>query len=227
MNDVSQQGQDFFQSLRQAVAENPISAGFIGLGGLWLLAGRGDALRPLIPARKALRSTAAAIGAGSERVQQGVSSAADTVRIGSVQADKQVAEFGEDIGGLMSSFAEAVPGVLKNAVGDTRLNLSAVLNTYPLAIGFVGLAIGATVAAALPVSEVENAYLGESSDLVKKQVTEIAGQQAERAIDAGRTVVKAVKDEAQQQGITSQDLKAKVSDLSDKVSSVASSVFPI
>jgi hypothetical protein len=41
----------------------------------------------------------------------------------------------------------------------------------PLALGAIGLAIGARIAAALPRTEMEADYLGETSDTVKAKAT--------------------------------------------------------
>ena len=88
-------------------------------------------------------------------------------------------------------------------------------------LGVVGLAIGAAAAASLPSSEVEGKYFGESSDYVKQKAGEIAGHQAQHAVDIGKKVVDAVADEARQQGLTAEGLATTARDLSSKVSRVA------
>src|SRR5205823_5215559 len=87
----------------------------------------------------------------------------------------------------------------------------------PLAIGAVGLAIGAAIAAAFPTTETEAEYLGETSDFVKDKASELAGEGSERATE----VAEAVADEARQQGLTTEGLKAAATDLSNKASRVA------
>ena len=126
--------------------------------------------------------------------------------------------------GLASSakeYVDAAPDMAGNLFGNARANLEELFRAQPLALGAVGLAIGAAVAASLPSSEVESTYLGESSDYVKQMASEIAGQQTQRAVDIGKKVVDAVADEARQQGLTSEALTATARDLSGKVSRVA------
>jgi len=60
-----------------------------------------------------------------------------------------------------------------------------------LALGAIGLAIGAGIAAALPKTEVEDVYLGQVSQTVKTQAAEIAGQQIEKATALASDVVDA------------------------------------
>jgi hypothetical protein len=52
-------------------------------------------------------------------------------------------------------------------------------------------------------------------------VAEIAGDQAERAVEIGKKVVDAVADEARQQGLTAEGVAANARDLSGKVSRAA------
>jgi hypothetical protein len=85
----------------------------------------------------------------------------------------------------------------------------------------VGLAIGAAIAASLPTTETEAEYLGETSNFVKEKASELAGEQVERATEVGEKVAKAVADEARQQGLTGEGLKATAADLSNKASRVA------
>jgi len=85
----------------------------------------------------------------------------------------------------------------------------------------VGLAIGAAIAASLPTTETEAEYLGETSDFVKEKASELAGEQVERATEVGQKVATAVADEAQQQGLTAEGLKATAADLSKKAGRVA------
>ena len=108
-----------------------------------------------------------------------------------------------------------------NFLSHARDNLADLFEAQPLAIGAVGLAIGASIAAAVPTTEVEGAYLGETSDLVKRKMTEVAGEQADRMTETGKKVVEAALDEAREQGLTAEGVKSAVSDVSGKVGRVA------
>jgi hypothetical protein len=96
----------------------------------------------------------------------------------------------------------------------------------PLALGAVGLAIGAGLAASPPSTDAEAAYLGESSDYVKQKASEIAGDQTERAVEIGKKVMDAVDDEARQQGLTAEAATAAARELYGKVSRVAEAATP-
>jgi hypothetical protein len=83
------------------------------------------------------------------------------------------------------------------------------------------LAIGAGIAAALPHTDIENAYLGDTSETLKSKAAEIAGDQIERATTLASDVVEAATEGARKEGLTMEGAKAVLHDLSGKVSRVA------
>jgi len=84
-------------------------------------------------------------------------------------------------------------------------------------LGAIGLAIGAGIAAALPSSEVEAAYLGDTSETVKAKAAEFAAEQTARATTLAEGVMGAVTEEAREQGLTIEGAKSAVGDISTKV----------
>jgi len=102
-----------------------------------------------------------------------------------------------------------------------RSNLTELFRAQPLALGAIGLAIGAGIAAALPSSEVESAHLGETSDTVKAKATAFASEQTDRATKVAKDVMGAVTEEARKQGLTVEDAKSAVGEISAKVGRVA------
>jgi hypothetical protein len=99
-------------------------------------------------------------------------------------------------------------------------NPSELIRAQPLALGAVGLAIGAGIAAALPKTDVEDACPGEVSQTVKSQAAEIAGRQVEKATTLASDVVEAASAEAQKQGLTLDGAKAAVDDVTSRVGRV-------
>jgi hypothetical protein len=95
--------------------------------------------------------------------------------------------------------------------------LTELIRTQPLALGAIGLAIGAGIAAALPSSEVEAVYLGNTSETVKAKAAEFAVEQAARATTLSEGVMGAVTEEARKQGLTIEGEKSAVGDFSIKV----------
>jgi hypothetical protein len=211
MNDTTERSSDFVQDLGDAIRKNPLSAALIGMGAVWLLSSRGvaDAARGAWQGHgKALR--------------EGAQATADVVRDHGSQAADQLSDAGISLASSAREYAHSAPDFAGNLLGDTRANLGELFRSQPLALGAVGLAIGAAVAASLPTSELERTHLGDSSDFVKQKASEFAGEHTQRAVEIGKKVVDAVADEARQQGITVEALTASANDVSSKVARVAS-----
>jgi hypothetical protein len=211
MNDTAESGSSFVQDLRDAAARNPISAALIGMGVLWMLTGAkspaeaGNAFRR---AGEALDNVRSGLKESTGSVTDVAASTLDTVRERGASTLDNVADYGR---GMLE------PG----AVFDTaRDGLSELFRAQPLALGAIGLAIGAGIAAALPKTDVEDAYLGEVSQTFKTKATEIAGQQVDKVTTLASDVVEAASAEAKKQGLTPDGAKAAVDDITGRVGRV-------
>jgi hypothetical protein len=216
MSDETEGGSSFVQDLRDAAARNPVSAALIGMGILWMLtgakspAGAGNAFRSAgldrIP--EVLDNVRTGLKESAGSVRDAAASTLDAVRERSASTLDNVAEYGR---------AMPDPGAVFDTAPDS---LTELFRAQPLALGAIGLAIGAGIAAALPKTDVENAYLGEVSQTVKTQAAEIAGQQVEKATALASDVVEAASAEARKQGLTPDGAKAAVDDISGRVGRV-------
>jgi hypothetical protein len=71
----------------------------------------------------------------------------------------------------------------KRGTAMSPKDLQSAVEDNPLAIGLAALAAGAAVGLMLPVTNVENQYLGETRDSMVSSAKEMAGQAAERVQD--------------------------------------------
>src|ERR1700694_5354557 len=233
MSDVSQKGSDFIRDLGEAARQNPLSAALIGMGVLWLFTGgrtverAGELVRrsrlDRIPdaANDAFESARSSVKSGVDAIGERVTSATEAVRDGSVSARDSASRLGRDYAGAASDYVRSMPRAGAEMFGTVRSSLSDVFEAQPLALGAIGLAIGAGIAAALPSSEMEAAYLGETSDTVKAKAAEFASEQTGRATEVAGAVMGAVTEEARRQGLTMEGAKSAVRDISAKVGRVA------
>jgi hypothetical protein len=106
------------------------------------------------------------------------------------------------------------------AFDTARDGLTELFRAQPLALGAIGLAIGAGIAAALPKTDVEDTYLGEVSQTIKKQAAEIASQQVNKATALASDVVEAASAEARKQGLTADGAKAAIEDITGRAGRV-------
>ena len=220
MSEISQKTPGFVKELGEAARRNPLSAALIGVGVLWIFAdgksaGRaGDLLRSVgvnrVPeaTNDTLASVKSGIGAGADALREAAGSSFDVMR-----------ERGADAVDQAADFAKTMPN--PGAVFETaRDNLTELLKAQPLALGALGLAIGAGIAAALPATEVEAAYLGEASDTVRSKTAEIAGQQIEKVTTLATDIIDAATEEARKQGLTPEGAKAAAGDVADRLGRV-------
>ena len=234
MSDISEKGSDFLRDLGNAARKNPLSAALIGMGVLWLFTGS----RPVDRAEEIVRRTArfdripdaagnafeaaqSTFRSGADSIGEHVTSAKDALRDGGADALDSATRFGRDYADAASDYARSIPGAGAEMFDAARSNLTELFRTQPLALGAIGLAIGAGIAAALPSSKVEAAYLGETSDTVKAKAAEFAAEQTARATTVAEGVMGAVTEEARKEGLTVEGAKSAVGDISAKVGRVA------
>ena len=232
MSDISERGSDFIRDLGNAARKNPLSAALIGTGVLWLFTGR----RPVERAEDFVRRTGfdriaggtgnafeaagSTFRAGADSIGEQVTSAKDARRDRGADALDSATRFRRDYADAASDYARPIPGAGAEMFDTARSNLTELFRTQPLALGAIGLAIGAGIAAALPSSEVETAYLGETSDTVKAKATEFVAEQTHRATTVAEGVMGAVTEEARKEGLTLEGAKSTVGDISAKVGRV-------
>jgi hypothetical protein len=233
MNGMSEKGSDFVRDLGDAARKNPISAALIGMGVLWLFTGGrtaekvGDLVRGAgfdrIPnaAGDALDAARSTLRSGAEAIGDRVSSTAETLREGSGAGLDRVARAGSEVADAAYGYARNVPDAGGALMNTARDNLSELFGAQPLALGAIGLAIGAGIAAALPATDVEAEYLGEASDNLKGKAADFASEQAERAAIVAEDVVINISEEARKQGLTAEAGKSALADIPGKLGRIA------
>jgi ElaB/YqjD/DUF883 family membrane-anchored ribosome-binding protein len=175
-----------------------------------------------------LRSKSSASGASSTRyrsdpmkenstsVYENVSEAAETAR-------DYVADVAEKVGVTAKSYASSATQFAdetrrsvseksgrfaEQAQTTARDKFNRVLQDQPLVLVFAGLAAGAAVASALPVTEIEKNAFGPTGEVV----ADIASKAGERFKDATRKAGEHLKTDAEQRGLTTEGLKEMASE---------------
>jgi hypothetical protein len=230
MRENSETASDFVRDLGDAVRKNPVSAALIGMGVVWLFASRtqgpnlGRVSGVADAAQDVWRGATSNLKSASENMQERASAASNTLRNQGEGLIDGVSEKASEFAESITEYAGSVPDFASNLLDDVQSNMTELFRSQPLALGAVGLAIGAAIAASIPVTDTETEYLGETSDFVKQKASEIAAEKARHAADLGERVANAVADEARQQGLTARGVKSAASEMSEKVSRVAGAV---
>jgi len=213
MTDMVDTGSDFIRDLGDAARRNPVSAALIGMGILWLFAGGKAGVGPgALLQRSGMDGIPEAAKDTYNTAREGVASATNSA----AEAIREAGSAGVETATRMGSqYAKILPDSA-NLLDNMRGNLAGLFNAQPLALGAIGLAIGAGIAAALPNTALENSYLGETSETLKSKAVEIAGEQYDKAATLASDVVDAATDGARKEGLTMEGAKAAMNDLSVK-----------
>jgi ElaB/YqjD/DUF883 family membrane-anchored ribosome-binding protein len=188
-------GREFLSNFGSSVRDNPIPVALVGVGLAWLMM-RGNAPRER-PAEagesltdRASEMAASARDKASETAGSVRNKASETVRAVRGGYDAARARAGE-LGQSARAQLERARG------GYDRL-----VNEQPLALGAIGLAIGAVLAAAAPRTRQEDEWLGPASDRVTRKARELAQEGLGAAQEAATSVVAGNRDALQRENRT-------------------------
>jgi hypothetical protein len=235
----------FVDDLNGAIRENPVAAGLIGMGVLWMIFGNSkvSALGSRLP--EAARAVGGAIGAAaasggtvvgdaitgasslmanaSHKISDAVSSAAGSA---TSAVQESISGGGDKVAGLGEATYETLGRGAKTAVQAVesfrtplQQNLNRALEKQPLLLGAIGLIIGAGIASAFPTTKVEQDVMGEAGTAVKDKIQEATEFATERA----KQVFDDVKNEAEAQGLTAAGATEALKGVAGKVKSAATS----
>ena len=244
---TSQLNNGFTQSLNDAIRENPVSAGLVGLGLVWMalegskastisskLPGAARAATEAIGSAThatgnavggALRGTGAFVKDTTRKIGEKISStsegAAHLVRDTVSSAFDAVTPFGDKPSEPTAEQPHAAgrPSTTFGEIGTSiQQNLRRNLERQPVLLGVIGLAIGAGIASAFPSTNLEKDVMGDAGAVVKEKLQQFATDATERT----KQVFDTVKDEARTQGLTPDAVKESVKEVAEKVKNVAS-----
>lgn len=185
---------EFVTNLGDSAKQNPLPVALVGIGLAWLMAtGRGP--RPGYAYSQ--ESTGPGMG---QRASEGLSSAKDRLsqsatgvreRAGQMGGNlkERVGQVGERVGQMRSQVGERVGQVGQGARQQAerlRSGYESMMREQPLALGAVGLAIGAVLAAATPRTRTEDELMGEASDRLAERAKTAGQEQLEQAKAAGK-----------------------------------------
>ena len=171
-------GREFAQNIGNAVKANPVPALLTSIGLLWLYANRDE------PApRNGFAGTGTDdLGGVADRARAMGSEVSETVSSTWNQARSRVA----DTTARMADTAHDARDSLMHQKDRVVQGYNHLLRDNPLALGAIGVAIGALLGAALPTTEPENRLMGEASDALAEKAREAVQRGADTARDVMR-----------------------------------------
>jgi hypothetical protein len=200
---------DLLKELGVAVGKNPVPAALIGMGLVWLFSSQYGILGAFKRASDATRP-----------MGDDVRTVSDTARRDGQAAARRASEGASSLGRAAEDFPRSGLSLDRRFLSAARSELADLVQRQPLLLGAIGLAIGAGVAASLPMTETETDYLGETSAGLQDNAWGLAVEQSRRATDLAETVTTSVANQARDQGLSEEGLKAAAAETVHKVKNV-------
>jgi ElaB/YqjD/DUF883 family membrane-anchored ribosome-binding protein len=177
---------DFAANLGNSVRDNPLPVSLVGIGLAWLMAagksGSGRAATGPSTGQLGERGRNAAQGAKEAigSVKDQVSGTLDSARAG-LQSARQRA--GDLTQGARDAAAQ-IGDTARQQAQRAKNGIDYLVREQPLALGAIGLAIGALVAASAPRTQKEDELLGEASDRLADRAKDMGKEQLQKVQDA-------------------------------------------
>lgn len=183
---------EFVQNLGGAAKNNPLPVALVGIGLTWLMAlGRQPAQHQGFGAYAA-ESSGPGMRERASDAMQGFSE-----RVGSAKS-----RIGDTASSLRERAGQAT-GTARAQWERARGGIDYMIHEQPLALGAIGIAIGAVLAAAAPRTRTEQELMGEASRSVTEKAKDLGSQQLEKAQEVTKeAVAHATRKEPQSSGTT-------------------------
>ena len=177
---------EFVQNLGGAAKHNPLPVALVGIGLTWLMAlGRQPAQHQ------------GYLGYGSESTGPGIREKAGGIAQGvSERAGSAKQQLGEKMGSMRDR-AGQMTETAREQLQRARGGVDYLVNEQPLALGAIGLAIGALFGGVTPRTRKEEEMMGEASRNLIEKTKEAGSEQMEKAKATAREMAEDVKAAAQ------------------------------
>lgn len=182
-------GGEFFGNLGETVKANPVPTLLTALGLTWLMMGQN---------RSASASGHASLSdqaAGAKRQAQHLKDKAGQLR-------EELGSNWDSTRQRLSDSSHQAADTLRHQAERARDGVEHMLAEQPLALGAIGIAVGALLGAALPPTRQEDRLLGETSDRLTDKAKALAEEGYAKASEVSQELSREVADRVRQDGRT-------------------------
>jgi ElaB/YqjD/DUF883 family membrane-anchored ribosome-binding protein len=179
---------EYVSNLGESAKQEPIPLALVGIGLAWLMLsnGRSTTSTTHLTSEDLATRTKSAAGTVSDSVRGTMASMRDSAS----RTSDRISDATHRIGQTASAARERASQMSASARHQAermRHGYERVVNEHPLALGAVGLAVGAILAATAPRTRHEDRLMGEASRRAKDNVREAGKEQFERAASSLET----------------------------------------
>ena len=185
-------GGEFFGNLSNTVKANPVPTVLTSIGLIWLMAGQNREPQP----HSSSVSTGPSLKDKITDKVSGLKQQGAGVRDRTSQVSHDVSASIADARGRVSDSSRHTAGRLRHQADRARGGFNHLLTEQPLALGAMGIALGALLAASVPPTRREDEMLGKASDQMTDKLRKKAEEGYQKASAMGQDVASQVKQEA-------------------------------
>jgi len=197
-------GREFVENLGTSLKTNPLPATLVGIGLAWLMVAQQTG-RTAAPASRedadtdngsiTMESFASAVSTARERVSEtaeSIGTTADRISASANRARERVSATADRARDAWN----ATTASTRQQIDRARSQYRHMLREQPLALGFVGVGLGALLAASMPRTRQEDELMGSASDEIKQRIGDVGREQLQKVGEAGREQLQKVSEAA-------------------------------
>jgi ElaB/YqjD/DUF883 family membrane-anchored ribosome-binding protein len=176
---------EYVRNLGTSVKQDPLPLALVGIGLGWLMLSNGRDSRDGLARRPGPSSDA--LAGTAHDVADGVRGAARSVRDTLSDGASSVRDRASSLRDTAARTSEKISHTARAArdgADRVRSSVDQFVHEQPVALGAIGLAVGAVLAAAAPRTRAEDRVMGEASDRIKEGAKEVGEQRLRTAISA-------------------------------------------
>jgi ElaB/YqjD/DUF883 family membrane-anchored ribosome-binding protein len=203
----NEHGREFAANLSDMIKANPVPTLLTCAGLTWLMMGPRHSTPPVLTDRYYFDSEPDGLGrSNADKIKDKAAFLADkarhtgqTLKSKTENATASLREHAADTEQSLKAKAARAKQAASKTAAKARNNFDYLLEEQPLALGAIGIAIGALLGASLPRTEMEDKSLGKTSDQVKSRGADLAAKAYTTATEKGEELARTTTDSAQSQ----------------------------
>lgn len=195
---------EYISNLGESAKQEPIPLALVGVGLAWLMLSSGRESRTT--GHVTADDLAARARASADSVADGVRGTISSVRDTAARTSHRIGDTAHRIGDTAHAARERasqLSAAARERAVQMRHGYERMVNDHPLALGAVGLAVGAVLAAATPRTREEDRLMGHASERMKNTAREAGKEQLDRAASALHTAAEDAERSADRSEVTS------------------------
>jgi ElaB/YqjD/DUF883 family membrane-anchored ribosome-binding protein len=170
---------EFVQNLGGQVKYNPLPVTLVGIGIAWLMAA--GKKHPDYGSTSYGAGVGERVGQAKDKVTEGAQAMRDRAGAATQSAKERISAIGSSA---------------RNQVDRAKGGADYMMREQPLALGVIGLAVGALFAALAPRTREEDELMGDTRDRLMDQAKEVGREKLEQAKEAGKEKLEQAKQAA-------------------------------